>query len=76
VRQIENKIEFCYDVSAIPRRYLKFSLILIINFNYVINKLIILTSDHTNLILIHHLKYLSIDISLFLTSKFRFSKTQ
>jgi hypothetical protein len=49
-----------------------FSLIYIIIFYYVINKLIILVSDpHTNLIPVHRLKYLSIGTSLFLTIRFR-----
>jgi hypothetical protein len=42
-----------------------FSLISAINFYYIINKLIILVMIHTNLILVHHLKYLSIGTSLF-----------
>jgi hypothetical protein len=39
------KIEFCYGVSGLIGRYLKFFLISIINFYYVINKLIIMVSD-------------------------------
>jgi hypothetical protein len=52
-------------------RYLRFSLISVIDFYYVINKLIILVLSYTNLILIHYLKYLLIDISLFLTIRSR-----
>jgi hypothetical protein len=48
-----------------------FSLILAINFYYIVNKLIILVLIHTNLILVHHLKYLSMGISLFLTIRSR-----
>jgi hypothetical protein len=51
--------------------YLRFLLILIINFYYVINKLIILILVYINLILIHHLKYLLIGTSLFLTIRSR-----
>jgi hypothetical protein len=59
--------EFCYGVSGVTERYLRFSLILIIDFYYVINKLIILVPTYTNLVLVHNLKYLSIRASLFLT---------
>jgi hypothetical protein len=48
-----------------------FHLILVINFYYIINTLIILVHGHTNLVLVHHLKYFSIGISLFLTTRFR-----
>jgi hypothetical protein len=48
-------------------RYLRFSLISVVDFYYIINKLIILVLAHTNLILVHHLKYLSIGTYLFLT---------
>jgi hypothetical protein len=37
--------ESCYDVSVVPERYLRFSLISAIDFYYVINKLIILVPD-------------------------------
>jgi hypothetical protein len=37
--------EFCYGVSEVPQRYQSFSLISIINFYYIINKLIILVSS-------------------------------
>jgi hypothetical protein len=37
----------------------------------IINKLIILISVYTSLILIHHLNYISIDISLFLTIRYK-----
>jgi hypothetical protein len=45
-------------------RYLRFSLISSVDFYYVINKLIIL------IVLIQHLKYLSIGISLLLTIRY------
>jgi hypothetical protein len=41
---------------GVNRRNLSF-FISIINFYYIINKLIILVLIHTNLILVHHLKY-------------------
>jgi hypothetical protein len=47
-----------------------FPLIPVLNFYYIINKLIILIPAYTNLILLHHLKYHSIDISLFLTIRY------
>jgi hypothetical protein len=50
---------------------LRFSLILAIDFYYIINKLIILVHVHTNLVLIYHLKYLLIGISLFLIIRSR-----
>jgi hypothetical protein len=37
--------EFYYIVSGVPERYLRFPLILIIDFYYIINKLIILVPD-------------------------------
>jgi hypothetical protein len=37
--------EFCYGVSVVSERYLRFSLISAIDFYYVINKLIILVPD-------------------------------
>jgi hypothetical protein len=37
--------EFCYGVSKVPQSYIRYHLILIINFYYVINKLIILVPD-------------------------------
>jgi hypothetical protein len=52
-------------------RYLKFLLISVVDFYYVINKLIILVLAHTSLIPVHHLKYLLIDTSLFLTIRYR-----
>jgi hypothetical protein len=48
-------------------RNIWFLLISAAKFYYVINKLVILVPGHTNLVLIHHLKYLSIGTSLFLT---------
>jgi hypothetical protein len=48
-----------------------FILISAINFYYVISKLIILISDHTNLILVCHLKYVSIISSIILTIRFK-----
>jgi hypothetical protein len=36
--------EFCYSVLGVFRRYLSFSLISVINFYYIINKLIILVA--------------------------------
>jgi hypothetical protein len=40
-----NNILSCYSVSTILESYIRFLLISIINFYYVINKLIILVSD-------------------------------
>jgi hypothetical protein len=40
----DKKNELCYGVFEVLKRYLRFSLILIINFYHVINKLIILIS--------------------------------
>jgi hypothetical protein len=37
--------EFCYGISEVPERYIRFLLISVINFYYVINKLIILVHD-------------------------------
>jgi hypothetical protein len=34
--------EFCYGIFEVPQRYLIFSLISVVNFYYIINKLIIL----------------------------------
>jgi hypothetical protein len=48
-------------------RNLRFLLISVVNFYYIINKLKKWYLTHTNLVPVHHLKYLSIDISLFLT---------
>jgi hypothetical protein len=45
-------------------RNLRFPLISSVNFYYVINNF---DNRHTNLILIHHLMYCLIDISIFLT---------
>jgi hypothetical protein len=45
-------------------RNVRFILISAVNFYYVINKLIILILIHINLVLVHHLKFLSIDTSL------------
>jgi hypothetical protein len=38
-------VEFCYGIFRVTMRYLRFSLILIINFYYIINKIINLISD-------------------------------
>jgi hypothetical protein len=38
-------IQLCYSVFGVSERYLKFSLILTVDFYYVINKLIILIPD-------------------------------
>jgi hypothetical protein len=35
-------LEFCYDISEITGRYLRFLLISVVDFYYVINKIIIL----------------------------------
>jgi hypothetical protein len=40
-----NNKEFCYSVSEVSERYLRFFLILAVDFYYVINKLIILVPD-------------------------------
>jgi dolichyl-phosphate-mannose--protein O-mannosyl transferase len=37
--------DFCYGVSEVPDKYLRFPLISTINFYYIINKLIILVPD-------------------------------
>jgi hypothetical protein len=42
------------------RRYIRFPLISTAKFYYVSKKLIFFYMSHTNLILVHHLKYLSI----------------
>jgi hypothetical protein len=44
-RERERERELCYSVSEVLRRYLRFSLILAVNFYYIINKLIILIYD-------------------------------
>jgi hypothetical protein len=37
--------EFCYAISEVTYRHIRFSLISTVNFYYIINKLIILVSD-------------------------------
>jgi hypothetical protein len=37
--------EFCYGVSEVTERYIRLSLIIAVDFYYVINKIIILVSD-------------------------------
>jgi hypothetical protein len=52
------KTVLCYSVSEVSGRYIeeaKIFLISIINFYYIINKLIILLLIHSNLVLIHNL---------------------